>query len=86
MRLTQETRDRAQESDVVDSAYRGGGVAGTGRGERKRKPLRLPAELWDQVAELQSQLQRSFPQRYVTLNSTIEFVLRSAIADYTQDE
>ena len=30
MRLTQETRDRAQESDVVDSAYRGGGVAGTG--------------------------------------------------------
>lgn len=86
MKITKETLIRAKDSEVTDSAYRGGGVKGTGRGERKRKPLRLPEDLWNQIAELQAQLQRAFPQRYVTLNSTIEFLLRSSISDFTREE
>ena len=56
MKITKETLVRAKDSEVTDSAYRGGGVKGTGRGERKRKPLRLPEDLWNQIAELQAQL------------------------------
>jgi len=86
MSLTKDALIRAKDSEAVDSAYRGGGVKGTGRGERQRKPLRLPPETWAKVAEIQVELQRAFPARYVTLTSTIEFLLRSAMQDFTEDK
>jgi len=43
--------------------------------ERKRKPLRLPPETWEKITHLASQLQSAFPNRYVTVNSTIEFII-----------
>ena len=48
--------------------------------DRKRKPLRLPEETWDDVESLARQLQSAFPNRYVTLNSTIEFLIAEGLS------
>ena len=48
--------------------------------ERKRKPLRLPDSTWDAVEDLAKHLQSAFPSRYVTLNSTVEFLIAEGLS------
>jgi len=66
---------RAQQADYLDSARNGN----TGAREVVRKPLRIPEELWDDIGALATQLQAVFGDRYVTLNSTLEFLVREGL-------
>lgn len=66
---------RAQQASYLDSARNGN----TGAREVVRKPLRMPVELWDRIEGLASQLQAVFPDRYVTINSTAEFLVREGL-------
>lgn len=72
---------RAQQAKYLDSARNGN----TGAREVIRKPLRMPEELWDSIGALASQLQAVFPDRYVTLNSTVEFLVREGMRAITAD-
>jgi len=54
--------------------------------ERKRKPLRLPPETWQKITKLAAQLQSAFPNRYVTVNSTIEFIIDQGLKEILTDE
>ena len=74
MKLTMDAILLAQNNRCVDAARNGG----IGRRARLRKPLRLPPEVWDDIRDVTTQLQRSFPDRYVTLNSTVEFLVAIA--------
>ena len=53
--------------------------------ERKRKPLRLPPETWEKITNLASQLQSAFPNRYVTVNSTLEFIIDQGLKSILTD-
>ena len=66
---------RASEATYLDAARNGH----TGGRMRVRKPMRLPPEMWDRINSLASQLQQAFPERYITLTSTVEFLLEEAL-------
>lgn len=82
MKLTMDAILIAQNNRCVDAARNGG----IGRRARLRKPLRLPPEVWDDIRDVTTQLQRSFPDRYVTLNSTVEFLVAIAIERLTEED
>jgi len=82
MKLTMDAILLAQNNRCVDAARNGG----IGRRARLRKPLRLPPEVWDDIRDVTTQLQRSFPDRYVTLNSTVEFLVAIAIERLTEED
>ncbi len=54
--------------------------------ERFRKPLRLPQATWDAVENLAKHLQSAFPSRYVTLNSTVEFLISEGLSNVLTDD
>ena len=70
--------ESAKDSDVLDAARNGA----TGRRSRRAVSLRLPPDLWDELKRAQSILSAVFPDKYVTTNSTIEFLLRMALTSF----
>jgi hypothetical protein len=70
--------ESAKDSDVLDAARNGA----TGRRSRRAVSLRLPPDLWDELKRAQSILSAVFPDKYVTTNSTIEFLLRMALKSF----
>lgn len=54
--------------------------------QRKRRPLRLPPKSWDKIEKLAAQLQSAFPNRYITINSTIEFILDQGLKAILTEE
>jgi hypothetical protein len=70
--------ESAKDSDVLDAARNGA----TGRRSRRAVSLRLPPDLWDELKRAQSILSAVFPDKYVTTNSTIEFLLRTALKSF----
>ena len=51
--------------------------------ERFRRPVRLPPETWERVRVLKEKLSAAFPGRYITLNSTLEFVINEGLRETT---
>ena len=51
--------------------------------DRERKPLRLPAVTWQSISHVRDEFQRLYPDRQVTLSSTIETLLNYALATTT---
>ena len=73
---------RAQMAQNLDAARNGSD--GKRRRERVRKPLRLPVEVWNDVEKITRDLQSAFPQRYVTMNSSLEFIIKEGIASISK--
>ena len=51
--------------------------------ETARKPLRLPAEKWAQIADIRTELQRLHPEKRVSLHSTVESLIDFALENAT---
>ena len=62
---------RADKADYLDAARNGQ----SGARERVRNPVRLPPDTWERIAALAGVLKEVFPDRYITVNSTVEFLL-----------
>jgi len=75
---------RAQMAQNLDAARNGSD--GKRRRERVRKPLRLPPELWEDVEKITGDLQNAFPRRYVTMNSTLEFIIEEGIQSISKSQ
>ena len=67
---------RADRAEYLNAARNGQ----SGPRPRVRKPLRLPPETWERVESLADTLKGVFPERYITINSTIEFLLNEGFA------
>tara|TARA_R100001163_G_scaffold63831_2_gene56630 strand:+ start:810 stop:1085 length:276 start_codon:yes stop_codon:yes gene_type:complete len=65
----------AQDSPILDAARNGS----EGKRDRRAASLRLPPELWDELKRAASLLSAMFPEKYVTNNSTIEFLLEESL-------
>ncbi|QDP58830.1 MAG: hypothetical protein Unbinned80contig1000_39 [Prokaryotic dsDNA virus sp.] len=72
---------KARQSEVLDAARNGG----TGKRERKAASLRLPPDLWNEVKRASNLLSAMFPDKYVTTNSTIEFLLSESLEAFWED-
>jgi len=68
----------AQDSDVLDAARNGA----VGKRSRRAVSLRLPPAMWEELKRATSILSALFPDKYVTTNSTIEFLLRMALDSF----
>lgn len=66
---------RAQNADYLDASRNGL----SGARSRTRKPLRLPQDAWDKIHSMATYLQAAFPDRYVTLTSTLEFIINEGL-------
>jgi len=66
---------RAQDAPYLDSARNGI----TGARDKVPRSIRLPQEVWEQVKEASALLRTLFPKRYVTVNSTLEFLVREGL-------
>lgn len=73
---------RASSAVYLDAARNGD----TGARERKRTTVRLPHHVWENIQMLSEQLIGAFPNRYVTLNSTLEFLVNEGIRAVTNNE
>lgn len=76
-RLSVDGLFKAQMAQNLDAARNGSG--GKRKRERLRKPLRLPRETWTELERVIEDLQSAFPQRYVTMNSVLEFLLQEGL-------
>ena len=72
---------RADKADYLDAARNGL----SGARERVRKPLRLPPKTWDRVTALAQVLKDVFPDRYITVNSTVEFLLEEGFSSISME-
>jgi len=72
----------ASEEACLDAARNGL----TGARQRLRKPLRLPPQTWEKIQELTDALKSYFPNRYITVNSTLEFLVNKGLHDLTDEE
>jgi len=72
----------AQVSSELDAARNGT----TGGRERRTTSLRLPLELREELKRASSVLKGVFPEKYVTVNSTIEFLLRRSLDSFWSKE
>ena len=70
---------RAQEFSNLDATQKNAR-------DRRRNTLRLPQEAWDSIERLAQQLQSAFPNRYVTLNSTVEFLIAEGLSSVLTDD
>ena len=73
---------RAHAAPYLDATSLSNGPARKGR-ERFRKPIRLPPETWEKVQALKERLSSTFPERYITLNSTLEFLVNEGLEQTT---
>jgi len=51
----------------------------------ERKPLRLPAEKWDEIRVIKEEVQRLHPHKRVTLSSTVESLIEFALQNATTE-
>ena len=72
---------RAQNDPHLNSARNGI----TGSREQTPRSIRLPYELWSEVKAAAAVLQNVFPERYVTVNSTLEFLVREGLRSLNKD-
>lgn len=70
---------RAQEFPQLDATQKSAR-------DRRRNTLRLPQITWDSIERLAQQLQSAFPNRYVTLNSTVEFLIAEGLSSVLTDD
>tara|TARA_R100000458_G_C8276989_1_gene252425 strand:+ start:2995 stop:3255 length:261 start_codon:yes stop_codon:yes gene_type:complete len=69
------TLERARDAQFLNAA----GNGHTGVRERKPRSIRMPSEVWDNVKRAAEQLRVLFPDRYVTVNSTLEFLIQEGL-------
>lgn len=69
------TLNRARDAQYLNAA----GNGHTGVRERKPRSIRMPNEVWDNVKRAAEQLHVLFPDRYVTVNSTLEFLIQEGL-------
>tara|TARA_R100000458_G_C8189783_1_gene183861 strand:- start:46 stop:309 length:264 start_codon:yes stop_codon:yes gene_type:complete len=72
----------AQGSPVLDAARNGA----TGKRSRRTASLRLPPELWEELKRASKVLGGLFPDKYVTVNSTVEFLLREKLESFWSED
>ena len=65
----------AQLSDVLDASRNGT----TGGRDRRAASIRLPPETWEKLKRASKLLGAVFPEKYVTVNSTVEFLLEGSL-------
>ena len=68
----------AQGSPELDAARNGT----TGGRERRTTSLRLPPDLLGELKRASNILGGVFPEKYVTVNSTVEFLLRRGLDSF----
>ena len=66
---------RAQNAGYLDASRNGL----SGARPRTRKPLRLPTDVWENIHSMATHLLAAFPDRYVTLTSTLEFIINEGL-------
>ena len=72
----------AQDSGILDAARNGA----IGKRSRRAVSLRLPPDMWEELKRATSILSALFPNKYVTTNSTIEFLLRMALDSFWSNQ
>lgn len=73
---------RAYHADYLDATRLSNGPDRVKR-ERFRKPVRLPQETWEKVRGIKEKLSATFPDRYITMNSTLEFIINEGLRETT---
>ena len=71
MNLNLSTLVRAKSAEYLNSARNGL----TGCRPVKARSIRLPDEVWTEVQDAATSLRTVFPDRYVTVNSTVQFLI-----------
>ena len=66
---------RAKSAEYLNSARNGL----TGGRPVKARSIRLPDEVWVEVREAATALRNVFPDRYVTVNSTVQFLISEGL-------
>ena len=85
MGISMEGLFKAQEAMDTLHAARNGSTRRRARA-RERRPLRLPEEAWNSVAEVTTELQLAFPLRYVSMNAVLEFLISVGIDTITEEK
>ena len=80
--MNREAVIRAHVAPYLDATNLSNGPSRKGR-KRFRKPIRLPPETWEKVQALKERLSSTFPERYITLNSTLEFLVNEGLEQTT---
>lgn len=73
--LNLNTLTRAKDAPYLNAARNGK----TGSRKRKSRSIRLPKEVWEDVDAAAKQLHVFFPERYVTSNSALEFLIHEGL-------
>ena len=53
---------------------------------RKRRPLRLPPDLWNRIDQVAKELALAFPSEFISSNSTIEFLIQEGLTGITGED
>jgi hypothetical protein len=75
MILNLATLVRAKSAEYLNSARNGL----TGCRPVKARSIRLPDEVWTEVQDAATALRIFFPDRYVTVNSTVQFLISEGL-------
>lgn len=67
--------NRARDAQYLNAARNGH----TGIRERQPRSIRMPDEVWNNVKRAAEQLRVLFPDRYVTVNSALEFLIQEGL-------
>ena len=73
---------KAEGSSFLNSARNGT----TKARQRRRRPLRLPEELWEKIDGVADELGIVFPNRFISSNSTIEFLIEEGLSSITSSK
>tara|TARA_R100000742_G_C4260520_1_gene78333 strand:- start:531 stop:782 length:252 start_codon:yes stop_codon:yes gene_type:complete len=75
MDLNLQTLLRATGAEYLNSARNGR----TGANTNVARSIRLPPEVWEDVKKASEALRTVFPNRYVTVNSTVQFLIAEGL-------
>ena len=75
MTLNISTLARAKSAKYLNSARNGT----SGMREVTARSIRLPDEVWEDVKAASTSLRAVFPDRYATVNSTVEFLISEGL-------
>ena len=81
MALNIQTLNRAKTAEYLNSARNGT----TGVRAKIARSIRLPEEVWTEVQQSATALRAIFPDRYVTVNSTVEFLISEGLRSLNED-
>ena len=81
MALNIEALVRAKSAKYLDSARNGT----TGATDKVPRSIRLPKEVWEDVKTVSETLRTVFPDRYVTVNSTLQFLVSEGLRTLKTD-